>query len=144
MAQRNHALTTGNPSSIIKEMEEMFLRLRFSQLVTQKLVDDQGIDSPRTLTDFSDLEIATICNVIRMPGGLVSGKMPDSKNQISILIAKNLELAAFMFKMMECCSRTYGMRCINSTLCCRTSIRGGSIGLCDLMLHQDATCPTWI
>ena len=32
--------------TIIEEMEEMFLRLRFSQTVAMKLVDDQGIVFP--------------------------------------------------------------------------------------------------
>ena len=34
--------------TIIKEMEEMFLRFGFNQKVAQKLVDDQGIDSLET------------------------------------------------------------------------------------------------
>ena len=34
------------PWTIIEEMEEMFLRLWFSQTVVRKLVVDQGIDSP--------------------------------------------------------------------------------------------------
>ena len=61
----------------IEEMEEMFLRLGFSQTVAMKLVDDQGIVSLWTLASLSDEDIAAICDVIRRPGGLVSGKMPD-------------------------------------------------------------------
>ena len=38
------------PLTIIEEVEEMFLRLGFSQMVAPKLLDDQGIDSPQTLT----------------------------------------------------------------------------------------------
>ena len=46
--------------TIIKEMEEMFLRLGFSQTVVMKLVDNQGMDSPHTLASLSDKDIATI------------------------------------------------------------------------------------
>ena len=34
------------PPTIIKQMEEMFLKLAFSQTVAMKLVDHQGIDYP--------------------------------------------------------------------------------------------------
>ena len=37
------------PPTIVNEMEEIFLRLGFSQAVVMKLVDDQGIGSPRML-----------------------------------------------------------------------------------------------
>ena len=71
------ALSTVSPlPTILKEMEEMFLRLGFSQTVAMKLVDDQGIDSPWTLASLSDESIATTCDVIR-PGGLVSGNILD-------------------------------------------------------------------
>ena len=45
----------------------------------------------------------------------MSGKMPDGGNKISVLVAKNLKLAAFMFKIMECCSKAYDIRCVNNT-----------------------------
>ena len=102
------------PPTIIKEMEEMFLGLEFNQTVAMKLVDDQGIDFPWTLASLSDNNIATICDMICRPGGLVSGKTPDRVNQISVLAAKNLKLAAFMFKSMECCSKDNETRCANS------------------------------
>ena len=41
--------------------------------------------------------------------------MLDREKQISFLVAKNLKLAAFMFKMMEHCSWTYNMRLVGST-----------------------------
>ena len=45
-----HALVMPSlPPTIVKEMEEIILRLGFSQAVVLKLVDDQGIDSPGTL-----------------------------------------------------------------------------------------------
>ena len=55
------------PLTIVKEMEEMFLRLGFIQIMAMKLVDDRRIDSLWTLTSLSDEEIAIICNVIRRP-----------------------------------------------------------------------------
>ena len=73
--------------------------------MVQKLVDDQGIDFPWTLTSLSGKDITAICNVIRKPGGMVSGKMPDRGNQISFLVTKNLKLTAFIFKLMEHCSK---------------------------------------
>ena len=84
-------------------------------MVDQKLVDDQGINSPRILASLSDKDITTICEEIRRPSGLIGGKMPDRGNQIFILAAKNLKLAAFMFKTMECCSRTSDIRSVCST-----------------------------
>ena len=95
-------------------MKDMFPTLGFSQMVAQKLMDDQGIGSIRILASLSDKNITVFCDVIRRPGGLVGGKMPDRGNQISVLMMKNLKLTAFIFKMMEYCSRIYGMRCIDS------------------------------
>ena len=96
-------------------MEEMFLRLGLSQAVVLKLVDDHGIDSPRTLASLFDENIATICDVICRSGGLVSRKTPDRGNQISVLDTKNLKLIAFMFKTMEHCSEDYRIQDVNST-----------------------------
>ena len=81
-------------------MEEMFLRLGFSQTVSMKLVDDQGIDFLQTLASVSDKDIASIFYLIRRLGGFVSGKIPERGNQISVIVAKNLKLTTFMFKMM--------------------------------------------
>ena len=44
----------------------------FSQMVIEKLVQDQGADSTRTLASLSDGNIAAICDVMKRPGGLVS------------------------------------------------------------------------
>ena len=91
------------PPTIVKEIEEMFLRLGFSQAVVLKLVDDQGIDSPQTPASLSD-EL----------NGLMSGKTLGG-NQISVLAAKNLKLVAFMFKTMEHCSKDYRIQDVNRT-----------------------------
>ena len=106
------------PPTIVQEMEEMFLRLGFSQAVVLKLVDDQGIDSPWTLASLYDEDIADICDVIHRPGGLESGKTLERANQISVLAMKNLKLQVFMFKTMECCYKDY--------LCCATNINRSS------------------
>ena len=103
------------PPTIVKEMEEIFLRLGFSQAVVLKLVDGQGIDSPWTLASLSDEDITIICDIICRPSGLVSGKTPDRGNQISVLAVNNLKLMAFMFKKMEHCSKNYRIKDINST-----------------------------
>ena len=97
------------PPTVVEDIGEMFLRLGFSQTVTIKLVDDQWIDSLQTLASLSNKDITTICNVIHRPGKLVSGKTPDRRNQISILAATNLKLVAFMFKIMEHCSKDYDL-----------------------------------
>ena len=47
-----------------------------------------------------------ICDMIRRPGGLVSGNMPDRGSQISVLVIKNLKLAAFMSKRWNFASTT--------------------------------------
>ena len=103
------------PPTIIVEIEEIFLRLGFSQAMVLKLVDDQEIDSPWTLASLSDENIAAICNMIYRHSGLVSGKTPDRCNQISVLVTKNLKHAAFMFKTMEHCSNDYRIKDVNST-----------------------------
>ena len=64
--------------------------LGFTQTVAQKLVGDQGIDSPWTLASLSDDDITTICNVIKRPG-LVSSNMPDKgePEEHSVFIQNN-------------------------------------------------------
>ena len=66
-----------------------------------KLVDNQGIGFSQILASLSDEDIAAICDVIRRPGGLVSCKTPNRGNQISFRAAKNLKLAAFIFKSIK-------------------------------------------
>ena len=80
------------------QMEEMFLRLGFSQTVAMKQVDDQWIDSPWTLASLSDKYITPMHDVIRSPGGLLSKKVSNRDNLISIMGAKKLKLAAFNCK----------------------------------------------
>ena len=41
--------------------------------------------------------------------------MPARGNQISVLVVKNLQLSAVMFKMMEHFSRAYDIRCVGNT-----------------------------
>ena len=83
--------------------------------MTMKLVSDQGKDSPWTLASLSDEDITAICNMIQRSCSLVSEKKLDRGNQISILAAKNLKLAAFMFKMMEHRSKSDDTRHVSST-----------------------------
>ena len=76
----------------------MFLKLGFSQTVAQKLVEDQGIYSPCTLASPYNEDISAICKVIRRPGGLINRRIPDKGKQTSVLAARNIMLAMFMFK----------------------------------------------
>ena len=78
----------------------MFIRLIFSQEVAEKLVDNKGIDSNETLASLFENVIKKICDVIKRPGGLVNGRIPDRGNKISVLLAKNLKLAVLAFEMM--------------------------------------------
>ena len=111
-----HAMASPSlPSTIVKDMEEMFLRLEFSQAVALKLVDDQGIDSPWTLASISNEDITAIYDMICRLGGLVSGKTLDRGNQITVLATKNLKLMTLVFKTMEHCSKDYGVKEVNST-----------------------------
>ena len=119
------ALATASLSpTVVKEMEEMFLRLGFNQAVVLKLVNDQGINSPCTLTSLSDKDIAAICDMIHRPGGLVSGKTLDRGNWISVLAMMNLKLVAFMLKTMEHCSKETGLKTSTAHLCYTTNING--------------------
>ena len=79
-----------------------------------KLVDVKGIDSTWTLASLSDEDIATNWDMIRRPCGLVSSKMPNRENRISIP-SNNLKLTAFMFKMMKHCSKACDIGCVNNT-----------------------------
>ena len=86
--------TPSLPPTAVKEIEEMSLRLRFSQKMARKIVEVQTIDSLYTLTRLSDEYIGIICDVIHRPSRLVSRKTMDRRNQISILAAKNFKLVA--------------------------------------------------
>ena len=52
------------PPTVVEEMEEIILRLGFGQTVAMKVVDDQGIDSPWSL---SDENITTIWDMMQKP-----------------------------------------------------------------------------
>ena len=54
----------------------IFFRLRISQMVAQKLAENQVIDFPLTPASLSDKDIKEICEVIT-PGGFASRMMPD-------------------------------------------------------------------
>ena len=55
--------------TIIKQIEEMFLNIGFSQVVAEKLVNDQRTDSPWILASLSDEDICDVTD------GLVGGKL---------------------------------------------------------------------
>ena len=95
------------PLTINDDMQRMFLRLKSSSTVAQKLVEDQMTDSPRTLASRLDKDITVICDVIRSPVGLVEGRTPNRGYQISVLAMKYLKFAVFMFKSMENCTKPY-------------------------------------
>ena len=105
-----HTIMIGNhmpaieylPLTINDEIKIMFLTLGYSQAMGQKPVEDQGIDSSWTLTSLFVDNVSAICEVIKRPDGIVSRKIPHRANQISVLVAKNVKLTTFMFKM-ECC-----------------------------------------
>ena len=83
-------------------------------MVAKKLMEYQGMDSPGIIASLSDGDITVVCDVIKRPDGLVSGRMSDSGNQISALVAKSLKLATFMFKTIECCSKPYDVNYVHS------------------------------
>ena len=68
--------------------KQIFLRLGFSQTVTQKLMDDQWIDYPWTLASLSDEDIAAIFDMIKRTDDLVSSKTPNRGNLMFILAAR--------------------------------------------------------
>ena len=57
------------PLIIITEMEEMILRLGFSQTVAMKLVDEEEKNPLCTLANLSEKDITAVSDVIRRPGG---------------------------------------------------------------------------
>ena len=115
MLGRHSTAAESPPLTMNEEMKEIFSRLVFSKTVAQKPVEDQGIISPWILASLFDEDITTICDIIRRPEGLVNGRKLDKGNLISALVAKNLMLAAFMFKSMKNCSKAYDIRHVDST-----------------------------
>ena len=85
-------------------------------MVDRRIVEDQGIDFPRTLASQTDNNITAICDVIRRPGRLVSERMPDRENQIFVPVEKNLELTVFMFKTMEHCLKPSDIYLVHSII----------------------------
>ena len=62
--------TTRDSHLTIKDqMKLIFVLLMFSEIVAEKY--NQGIDSPKILSSLSDDDLASICDLIRRPGGLV-------------------------------------------------------------------------
>ena len=109
----DHESAVASPSPTINdEILQMFIRLLFSHMVAETLVEDQAIDCPKTLASLSDNDIIAICEEIRGPGGLIGRRISDRGNQISVLVMISLKLAMFMFKMMECCSKPYNIYCV--------------------------------
>ena len=49
-----HMSSTESIPLITEQMKEMFLSLGFNQMVAQKLVNDQRLDSPRTIASLSN------------------------------------------------------------------------------------------
>ena len=76
----------------------IILRFDFNHVVAEKLVDDQVIDSPCTLSSLSD-NITATHDVIRRPGNLAGGRMPVMGAEISTVTANYLKLTMFMFNM---------------------------------------------
>ena len=84
--------------AIRDEMQVIFIRLLFSQMMAEKLVLDQGMASLKTLVSLSDDNITVLFDITKWPVDVVSGRMIDRENEISIQAAKNLKLSWFMFK----------------------------------------------
>ena len=109
----NHGPAIASPAPTIKEeMQAIFVKLLFSQTVTKKLMEDQGINSLRTLASLSSDDIPSICDVIIRPGDLVNRRLLGRVNQISVLATNNLKLTLMMFKMMEHCFMPYYIHCV--------------------------------
>ena len=87
----------------MKKMHAMVVKLMFTQIVDEKLVKNQRIDSSEICASMSDDNITLIWNVIQSDGGFVKGRVLEKRNKISIKEAKNLQLVAIAFKMMEHC-----------------------------------------
>ena len=71
-----------------------------SWTTVEKLVKDQGVDSLETLASLSDDNITSVCNKIRRPNGLSSGRMSNRGIQISVVEATHLKLAEFAIETM--------------------------------------------
>ena len=96
-----------------QERDANDVHLMFSHMVVEKLLEGQWIVFPETLASLSDDQIASTCNLIRRPGGFVSGMMSYGGNQVYVLAVKNLKFDAFVFDPMECCSVPYDITSVN-------------------------------
>ena len=107
---------------VVKEMEEMFLRLGFSQAAVLMLVEDQGMNSPWTLASFSDEDITIICDMIYRPGGLVNRR---TLLEATRFLSWPQRFANSWHSCSRQCSivrRTTGFRTSTAHLCCSTNI----------------------
>jgi hypothetical protein len=93
-------------------MRAAMTRIGFSELASQAIVEDQGIDSLEEILLLSDDEIDCLCKVIRRPGGLIpaaiAGGPPVANPGVNVTqrSESHLKLTAFYLRHQGRVSRT--------------------------------------
>ena len=68
------------------------------------LVRVQGLDSPKRLIVLTNNNVNDVCNVVKKPDGKNADRMPDRRQQVSVIAQENLKLAIFLFYHMWRCT----------------------------------------
>jgi hypothetical protein len=94
----------------------MFLELGIKTAAAKALVQDQDINSMKSLRDMSEDRVTTLCKVIRRPGGSIEQTLVGRANRtqqvaaygapITMIAEYNLQLASFYLKYKAMTSRT--------------------------------------
>ena len=82
-------------------MRTMFVRIGFTNVAAQVIVDEQGMDTLDEIQLLTDDEIENLCKVIRRPGGMVPGPNPNDPlinnpwTPVNLRAENHLKLLAF-------------------------------------------------
>ncbi|KAI2506534.1 hypothetical protein MHU86_7849 [Fragilaria crotonensis] len=92
-------------------MRGVMTRIGFSEAAAQAIVEEQGIDALEEVKLLSDIEIESLCNVIRRPGGTIPGAagaapVANPGVQVNQRAEGHLKLLSFYLRHQERVSRT--------------------------------------
>ena len=99
------------------EMNDMYVRLGFTQEAAQQLSGAQGMDDLVELSLLTDSEVDALCKLVRNPGGMRAAvgrqpAQPDRGLAISMVAITNLKLACYYVRHQARTSRPCDSRLI--------------------------------
>ncbi len=97
-------------------MRAAMVRIGFTEMAAQALVDEQGMDTLEEIKLLTDDEIESLCKVIRRPGGMIpappggaaggAAKIPNPGVPVNQRAEGHLKLLAFYLRHQARISRT--------------------------------------